>query len=383
MRVPPTLFGLAVLCAAVVAAPAADEPPPLLKPVTPAGSSLRVRLPVTPGYPKTMQFTAQVPNGKKKSEQLPINVAFDCLPNPSYVTAKKLESWGYEVPKNKEFLLPELFFTTAQIAPVPKKGQEKGQDVVVRLTNIKRTVIDSPASSDNTIYNCDMSLSALAVYYGSERTIEPRLSFADKFLELTVPSTIVKRPGTDDTQIPEVTTTTDATLVPAVGPMVVKGRPVFAYAAVNEQEAYKTANGTIVPVHVAVASINNWEPGIVLTMGLARGCKVEMDQAAVGKMGTGVESKTEMIPGKMKEFRLGLLTGPGLKVQKDLVLKDVPVVVDKNISEGGVTIGQKFIDTHFKDGVFAGDANGWKLHGRVNPDVLFDIKSRKKFDPKQ
>jgi hypothetical protein len=379
MRVPPTLFGLAVLLAAVVAAPAADEPAPLLKPVTPAGSSLRVRLPVVPGYPKTMQFPAQVPNGKKKSDLLTISVAFDSLPNPSYVTAKKLESWGYEVPKNKEFLLPELFFTTAQIAPKPAKGH----DVVVRLTNIKLTVIDSPASSDNTIYNCDMSLSALAVYYGSERMIEPRLSFADKFLELTVPSTIVKRPGTEDTPVPEVSTTTDATLVTAVGPMVVKGRPVFAYAAVNTQEAYKTANGTIVPVHVAVASINNWEPGIVLTMGLARGCKVEMDQAATGMMGTGVESKTEMIPGKMKEFRLGLLTGPGLKTQKDLVLKDVPVVVDKNISEGGVTIGQKFIDTYFKDGVYAGDANGWKLHGRVNPDVLFDIKSRKKFDPKQ
>jgi hypothetical protein len=53
-----------------------------------------------------------------------------------------------------------------------------------------------------------------------------------------------------------------------------------------------------------------------------------------------------MIPGKMKEFRIGLMTGAGFKTQKDLVLRDVPVVVDKYMSEGAITIGQSFIGNY-------------------------------------
>jgi len=98
------LLPAAVVCAALAAR--ADDPAPLLKPVAPAGGQLRVRLPVEPGFPKTMRFSAQVPNGKKKSELLDVTVALDTLPGQSYITAKKLESWGYAVPKGKEFLLP-------------------------------------------------------------------------------------------------------------------------------------------------------------------------------------------------------------------------------------------------------------------------------------
>jgi hypothetical protein len=378
MRVPGrlALFGLAVFLSVTLAAPAADEPAPLLKPITPTGGQLRVRMPVTPGYPKTMQLSAQVPRGNKKSELIDVVVALDSLPNPSYITPKKLESWGYEVPKTKEFLLPELLLTMSQIAPKPSKG---GTDVVVRLTNLKLTVVDAPASTDNTVFFSDMSLSATTLYQGGERAMEPRLSFEDKFLEMTVPAAIVKRPGTEAVQVPGVTTNTDAALVPAVGPTTVRnGLPVFAYAAVNGQESYKLANGTVVPVNVLVSSISNWEAGIVVTIGLARGCKVDMDMAAAGMTATGALGKSEMIPGKVKELRLGLYTGAGLKMQKDFVIKDVSVVVDKNVSEGYVYLGPKFMDTYFKDGVYAAGADGWKLHGRINPDLLFDIKTRKK-----
>jgi hypothetical protein len=326
-----------------------------------------------------MQLAAQVHKavkGTKKSELVDVVVAFDTMPNPSYVTAKKLESWGYTVPKNKEFLLPELLVTMAQVAPKPAKG---GTDAVVRLTNLKLTVVDAPASGDDTVFFSDMSLSASTLYQNGERAMEPRVGFGGRYLELTVPSAIVKRPGTDDLPAPAVTADADAMLVPAVGPTTLRnGLPVFAYAAVNGQESYKLANGNTAPVNVVVASISNWDTGIVVTIGLARGCKVEMNAGMAGMTATGAEGKSEMVPGKIKELRLGLNTGAGLKEKKDFVLKDVPVWVDKNVSEGLLYLGPKFMDTHFKDAVYAGGAEGWKLHGRVSPDLLFDIKTRKK-----
>ena len=104
-----------------------------------------------------------------------------------------------------------------------------------------------------------------------------------------------------------------------------------------------------------------------------------MDQGASAGAGTSADTKTEMIPGKIKELRLGLYTGTGLKVQKDLVLKDLAVVVDKNASEGYVWLGPKFMETYFKDGVYACGTDGiWKLNGRCDPELLFDIKTRPK-----
>jgi hypothetical protein len=361
---------------AAIAAPAADGPAPLLKPVTPSGGYLRVRIPVTPGYPKTMSFNAQLPNGKKKGELINATVALETLPGQSYVAAKKLESWGYDVPKNKEFLLPELLLPTAQIAPKVNKG---GTDVTVRLTNVKLTVVESPAGKDDTIFSCDMSLSATGLYAGHEKAMEPRLSFADKFLELTVPAAVVKRPGTDALKIPEPTGKPDATLVPAAAPLVNRGgTPAIAYAAINGRESYKTPDGKVIPVSIAVSSITNMPSGVLVTVGLQRGCKIEADQTAKSLEGIGVEGRPEFMPGKIKELRIGLVTGPGLKTQKDIVIKDLPVMVDKNVSEGYMLIGQKFIDTYFPDGVYAADAGVWKLHGRVNPELLADVKTRPK-----
>lgn len=372
------LFGLAVGLSYAINTSAADEPAPLLKNAIPISGHIRVRFPVTPGYPKTMQFSAQVPNGQKKSELVPVTVAYDSLLNKSYIAAKKLESWGYEVPANKEFVLPELHIATTQVSP--KLAKER--DLIFRLTNVKLTIIEKPVDANDTIFDCDLCLSSAAIYGGSERLMEPRLSFANKFLEFNVPSSKVKRPGTDDVELREVTTTADANLVPAFAPMVLRGTHTFAYAAVNEQDAFKVANGTVVPVKAVVASINNWQQGILISIGLARGCNVQIDQNAKAITGTNVDSKSEMIPAKLKELRLGLFTDAGYKTPKDLVLKDVPVVVDMNISEGGMSIGQSFIDKHFKDAVYSGTGDGYKLYGRVNSEMLVDVKTRKKSDPK-
>jgi hypothetical protein len=370
------LFGVATVCALTFAVSAADDPPPLLKPVAPAGNQLRVRFPVQPGFPKTMSFTAQIPTkANQKYESTDITVALDTLPGKSYVTAKKLESWGYPVPRDKEFLLPELTIHAAQIAPKPMKGH----DTIVRLTNLKITVVDSPGSSDNTIFFCDMCLSASTFYLGNERAMEPRLSFGDKFFELTVPATIAKRPGTEDAKLVDVTANPEPKLVPAFGPMVSRGGlHVFNYACINGQESYKTPGGRVFPINVAVSSITNVPSGVIVTLGLARGCKIEMDQAAPGMGATGVEAKSEFIPGKIKELRLAVHTGPGMKTVKDIVLKDLQVFVEKNQSEGYMLLGQKFMDTYFADAVYSGTGEGWKLHGRVDPDLLMDIKTRPK-----
>jgi hypothetical protein len=279
------------------------------------------------------------------------------------------------VPKDKEFVLPELTFVASQIAPKPTKGR----DTVVRLTNVKLAVIDAPARADNTIFMCDLSLSAATLYIGKERTMEPRISFGDKFFELTVPAAIAKCPGTDDAPLVAVTATADPKRVPAFGPMIPRGPlQTFGYAAINGQNSYKTSDGKEIPVCVAVSTITNLPDGALVTMGLARGCKIEMDQTATGLSANGPESKSEYVPGKIKELRLAVNTGPGLKTVKDIVIKDMPVFVDKNQTDGYMLIGQKFMDAYFADAVYAGSGDGWKLHGRIDPDLLFDIKTRPK-----
>jgi hypothetical protein len=366
------LLAALLVCAA---RSAADEPAPLLKPVVPTGSATRVRFPVTEGFPKTMQFKAQLPNGKKKSELVSVVVAFDTLAGQSYVSAKNVERWGYD-PKVKELVLPELVIAVTQ--PAPAKSA-KGTDATLRLVNVKLTVVEAPGSGDATVYQSDLSLSASNIYYGSERAAEPRVSFADKFVEFTAPPGLVKKLNTSDAPVPPVTNTDDDKRTIAAVPMVTRGGPVFGYIAVNGQDSYKTADGKMVPVVGTVGSLNNWDAGVMLTLGTARGCKVEFEQAGDGTEGTSAFGKADVGRGKLKELRLEIVTGPGLKDKKDFVLKDVPVMVNKNASDGFLTIGPKFINEHFKDAVYAAGPDGvWKLHGRVNPDVFADPKTRPK-----
>lgn len=397
MRVRVRLALLGLVAASALTA-TADEPAPLLKPVVPAGTGVRVRLPVTPGFPEVVSFPAQVRAGKGLqvvglSEWVDVKVAYDTLSNPSYVSATKLASWGYVVPKGaREFVLPELLIPAAQIAGKLEKPKDKGKDkekekdgdsksndVTVRLTNVKFVVIPEEPTKDGKIHFCDLCLSSTSLLGTNERAMEPRLSFGDKFLELTVPQGLVKHLGTGTVAVPDVTANNDAKLVVAVAPTTARnGRPAtFTYAAVNGQDAFKTGDGKAVQVNVEVASINNLPDGVRLSIGAARPLKVEIEKKA-GMVGTGVDTKSEFAPGKIAELRIGLLTGPGLKTQKDLVIKDVPVFIDMNRSEPYIHIGQKFLDTYFADAVYSNAGDGWKLHGRVNPDLLFDIKTRKK-----
>jgi hypothetical protein len=371
------LMGFVLILSAALLS-AADEPAPLLKAIAPAGGNVRVRFPISAGHPKPMTFSAQVPRGKRKSELVDVVVAYDSTPNPSYVTAKKLESWGYDLPKGaKEFVLPELYISAAQIAPKAKGGA----DVVLKMTNVKLTVVYNPGSTDDTVHTGDLCLSALAMFQNNERFVEPRLSFADKFIEMTVPgATIAKRPGTDTVPIPDVSVSADAKLVPSMGVTTARGGsgPWFVWASIDGQDSYKTSDGKVIPVNCCVSSITNMPDGIQLTIGLARGVKIEMDEAGKEVNAVGVENKSGYVMGKIKELRIELMTGPGFKTKKDLVLKDQPVYVDRNVTEGYMSIGQRFMDKYVTNAVYAHPGDGWKLYGRISPEFLLDIKTRKK-----
>ena len=376
------VLSFSILATLVVATGRADEPAPLLKPVVPPSSSVRVRIPVIEERFTTMQFKAQVPMGPKgkgkKGDTIDVTVGIETLPGPSYVSSKLWESWGYEVPPNRIGTLPELQISGTQVAPKITKGR----DVQIKWPSIRLEIIEPPGGSDK-VRNTDIFLTLRDFTKGLDRTFETRLYFQDKFLELTVPASTVKRLGSGDEPPPDPTITADKELVVIAGPMTTtvptaRGLPVFAYAAANGLTQYKTASGTIEYVNAGVSSTNDWEKGVLMTIGTARGCNVEMDRENEAK-GMGATFETRVLKGKVKELRLGAMTGPGLKTPKDIVIQDLTVWIDKSNSGHFIWLGPRFVDAYLKDPIYACGPDGlWQLHGRIMPDLLQDIKTRPK-----
>lgn len=84
----------------------------------------------------------------------------------------------------------------------------------------------------------------------------------------------------------------------------------------------------------------------------------------------------EIVPGKVKELRLALLTGVG-KVPKDFVLKDVTIHINDDKSQAFIWLGPRFVEEYFVDGVYGCGSDGvWRLHGRVKVELLQDVKTR-------
>ncbi|MBA4189700.1 MAG: hypothetical protein C0467_17075 [Planctomycetaceae bacterium] len=360
------MFGLAF------AAAEAQEPGPLLKPAMPPTSSTRVRVQTSEENPIFFHFAAKVTDPKQKDKSHDVVVAFDCLPGKGYVSLKKWKSWGFEVPANRVGVLPELVIPCSQLAP----KLSKGRDTEVRLTNIKLEIVEPPGDGD-TVLLSDLLISIQELTRGADRAFETRVYFGDKFMEFTVPNAVVKRLGTgDDTPLPEPAVSPDKDLLPVVGPMTIyHGVPTFSYASVDGQATYKLPEGKNETINVGVTSTMNWPDGIMMTIGTARGLGIMVEQ---GKDLKGIGAGFDAMVGKakLKEFRLGFLTGSNLKVPKDLVVKDVTIVVDRNNSSHFVWIGPRFLDAHFTDPVYACEPTGWKLYGRVKPELLMDIKTR-------
>lgn len=375
------VISLGILTAATLLSVGAAPPPepgPLLKPVAPSSNNVRVRIPVIEAQGTTMQFKALIPKGPKekgkKGEMIEITVGIETLPGPSYVSAKLWQSWGYEIPADKTARLAELAIPASQIAPKATKGR----DLQVKLPSIAMEIIEPPGGAE-LVRGCDIFLTLKELTKNADRTYETRFYFQDKYFELTVPSGSVKRLGTDEETPADPAITADPELVVIVGPTVNnRGLPTMAYASINGFTQYKTPDGKIEQVNAGISSTNDWPDGVLMTIGTARGCKVQMDQEKDVK-GLGATFETRALKGKVKELRLGVMTGPGLKTQKDIVIQDLNVFVDKSNSGHFVWLGPRFLDTYFKDHIYACGLDGaWKLHGRGKPDLLQDIKTRPK-----
>jgi hypothetical protein len=360
------LTPVACFFAACTLGAAADAPAPLVKPVTPSANSVRLRVPVISDVQTSSKLKAQLPRPKgKKGEVIDVKVLIDTLPNKGLVGLSTWKDWGFEVPANRLGVIPELIIPAAQLAPNIKE-----RDTELRLTNVKVHIVEPAAGEDAVYGKCDLWLSLRDLYGGPERerVAEPRFYFGDKFIELTAPGAAVKKLNTGEPTLPEPQATSGE-LVPAMGTINSTGWLAFSFASINGVTRYTTPQGKMESVNVGVSSITNYPPpGVLLTLNTARGCGVTLEK----QPGDG-----EMVPGKVKEFRIGLLTGPGFKAQKDLVIKDLPVVVVNDKTQSAVWLGAAFIDTYFTDAVYGCGSDGvWRLHGRVKADLLEDIKTR-------
>jgi len=363
-----------VLFAAALAL-AADDPAPLLKPVAPGPDRVRVRIATSEEKNSFLHIHARVPRANgKKGELVDARAAFEVRPGRAVVAAKKWQSWGYEVPPKKTAILPELVIPGVQLAPQPSGG---GRDVEVRFAGLRVDIVETPGNAD-TVLGCDLLVSLSDLTKQTDRLFEPRLYFADQFLELSVPAGSVKRPGTGEDKPPEPRVNSDPKLVPVMATTATRGLAVFTSAALNGVASYKTADGKDVPVNVTVSSTARAPGGIIVSMGVARGCGVDLEKGnEIPGMGTNFETK--MARGKVKELRIGFQTGAGFKSPRDWVLKDVTVWVDRNDSGHMVWLGPEFLRAHFKDPVHAcGPDGAWKFHGRVEAESLQEVKPRPK-----
>jgi hypothetical protein len=351
---------LALLVAIASLAPAADEPAPLLKPVAPPGGGARLRIPIA----GASQFKARIPRGgkaAKKGETIEITVTVDTTFRGGRTTLKTWQSWGYEADKAGQVVLPELFVSAAQIAPKAAKGHDV--EIRVPAVNVRLTeTTGDKVPTDGGHLVIDLGELTRA----PDRSVEPRLHLADKFLELSLPNSRFKRTATESVPAGEVQTTADETLVPVAAPTVNPDRQIFAFSSVNGLTQYKMPDGKIEPVLATFSNVTG-RP-IILTFRLAQGCGVEMEEPA---------GNWSYLKGKVKELRIGLRTGPGLKAAKDFVLKDAEVLVSNEQSHGIVVLGPEFAAAHSKDGVYGCGPDGiWRLHGRVKPELLQDVKTR-------
>ena len=227
-----------------------------------AGLAWRIQITTSEAKSGFYHIAAQIP--KAKGEMTEVTAAFEVRSGQSYVTAKKWQSWGYEIPTNKVGVLPALIIRASQVAPKVSKGR----DLEFRLTDVHLHIVEPPKGAD-TVIGCDLLLAMNDVTKNVDRAYEPRLYFADNFLELTVPANSVKRPGTGDIPPPEPAVNADPTLVPFMAPVKTRGVAVFSSAAINGLSRYRTPDGKEKAVSVTVSSTTNCPGGIMVSMGTA------------------------------------------------------------------------------------------------------------------
>jgi hypothetical protein len=359
MRCSLRLAALGSLLAACALGSAAD-PPPLLKPLAGTSAAPRLRFPFAGPKNQTpdAQFKALIPKPKgKKGEYTEIVLWVSPYVANIGHTTQQWKAWGFEVPADRLAVLPELVIPGAQTGAA--KGA-KGRDAEFRVTNLKVQLAEAPGGDTGGISNA-LTIPLSALTGGNDRGAEPRFHMADRFLELSAPAKAVKKLDTSDVPLGEVTGTDDAKLKVAAIPTT---GSVFNYVSVNGFTQYVRPNGN--PERVAgYLLVGTGGSDIIMTVPVARGCDTQLDKEA---------GPTSAI---VKELRVGPITGPNLKGQRDFVLRDVKVTVSANESASVIYFGPQFIEKHFKDAIFACGSDGvWKLHGRVKPEATEDIKTR-------
>jgi len=328
---------------------------PLVKPVAPPGNAVRIRLPMV-GKTASCVFKAQIPKPKGKPGEVNEITLHVGTHSGVSSTIQQWKAWGFEVPADRNAELPELIIPGILVTPKPAKGR----DIEFKLTKIKVSLYEAPGGEKGGISNA-LSLPLSALTGGADRVFEPRVHFADRLIELSAPATAVKKLGTGAEKLADLELTDDPKLLPA---FIALNTTAVPFASVNGKTQYTRPTGKTETVtaglHIGGGS------AIIMSVSMARGCGVEMDR------------EVNPSEGKVKELRLGPITGPGVKGQKDFVLKDVTVVISGSEDSSHIWLSSAFAETYFKDGVYGCEPSGaWKLHGRVKPDLLDDQKNRK------
>lgn len=325
---------------------------PLVKPVAPGGA-VRVRLPMI-GKTATGAFKGQIP--KPKGAGTNDVTVYVGLHGGVSSTIQQWKAWGFEVPPNRQAVLPELVIPGIDAQP----KLAKGRDVEFKLTKIPVSLYEAPGGEKGGISNT-LSIPLSLLVAAGANPADTRVHFADRLIEFSAPPATAKKLGAGVEKLADLELTDDPQLLAAYIPMTAAAVP---YVSVNGKTQYKRPTGKELPV---TAGLTLGGGGIVMSVGMARGCDVELDR--------------EMNPssGKVKELRLGPIAGPGVKgPPKDFVLKDVTVVISGNEDSSHIWLGSEFVVKYFKDGVYAQDGPAWKLHGRVKPEHTDDQKNRGK-----
>jgi hypothetical protein len=356
----------ALALAAGLALAAAAAEPPLLRPANPPAGHTRVRFPLKGGEDPVLQFVGKgkVPRaGGKKGDLIDVSVSLSTVPH-CQATDKMLARWGYKGVPNESVILPEVFLTGSQLSP----KLAKGADVVYRIPSVKVWVVDVDANGKSEqISGTDLMLHLPEITGGADRVMEPRLYFTDRFLDLSLPAATFKKPNTGAEAPADPPSKAPAGLTPFVAPLTDPKGPAFAGATINGQDTVKVP-GKAEPLVVYLSASTEGMEDFYVSLGAAQPLGVKVDP-----------TKTGFEKARVQELRLVFNTGPGFKAKKEFVLTDTPVNVNMLDSSVTVAIGPTFVNKHFPDAVFTVGSDGAaKLHGRVDPKKLAEVRPRKK-----
>jgi len=388
----PASFALGLAAALAAAAADAPAPPPILKPAAATPGTARVRIPIT-GDPSTpYRIAGRVPRKGKSAEPVDVVVGINTGAR-AVATAKLLKSWGYVPGPDKKVTLPELVLLGHQIAPGPKAakgkdgGKDAGRDVIARVPQLVVEALDEVAEGTDKVLGSDLIVGVHDLTRQQDRAAEPRLYFTDKLFEMNFPTAMVKKAADPTDPVAEPASSTDAKWAVVFAPLSTRAGPVFNRASFNGIDAVKNRSGVPQPVNVGVTAATTLPTGVIMSVGMAHALGLKLDPEKATQDFVTLSKKGKFVPTTVGEMRIAVMTDKGqptgFATPMELVIKDLPVVVDTAESDPMVWVGPNFVNKYFPDAVYttapAGAAEPLRLYGRVSPEMLADpAKAMKK-----